>query len=221
MAIYRSLNSSRRPLKTRERRWPRALARRLAAADVRPNPVSAASVVFAAAAGTFLALSLGETGNARWPYLLAAAACVQLRLLCNLIDGLLAVESGLGSPAGEIWNDLPDRIADPLILVGAGLAVRNLPGGLTLGWLAGLLALLTAYVRVLGGSVGLPQSFAGPMAKPHRMFAITVGSLGSAVEAALHRPPWILYLALAVVVAGSAVTAVRRTVAVVRQLKSR
>jgi phosphatidylglycerophosphate synthase len=138
-----------------------------------------------------------------------------------MLDGLLAVEGHLGSPAGEIWNDLPDRIADPLILVGAGLAVRSLPGGLTLGWLAAPLALLTAYVRVLGGSVGLPQSFAGPMAKPHRMFAITVGCVGSAVESALERPPRILYLALALVVAGSAATAVRRTVRIVRQLASR
>jgi phosphatidylglycerophosphate synthase len=208
--------AARRPLKTRDRRWSRSLARRLAALGVRPNQVSAASVVFAAAAGTLLAFSVE-----RGPFLLAAAACVQLRLLCNMLDGLLAVEGRLGSPAGEIWNDLPDRIADPLILVGAGLGVRSLPGGLTLGWLAALLALLTAYVRVLGGSVGLPQSFAGPMAKPHRMFTITVGCVGSAVESALERPPRILHLALALVVAGSAATAVRRTIRIVRQLASR
>jgi len=221
VAIYRSLNTSRRPLKTREHRWPRALARRLAAAGIRPNSVSAASVAFAAAAGIFLALSREKSGDTCGPFLLAAAVCVQARLLCNLIDGLLAVEGGLGSPAGEIWNDLPDRIADPLILVGAGLAVRGLPGGLTLGWVAALLALLTAYVRVLGGSVGVPQSFAGPMAKPHRMFAITVGCVGSAVEGALGRSPWILYLALTVIVIGAAATAVRRTVKIVRQLPTR
>jgi phosphatidylglycerophosphate synthase len=214
-------SAARRPLKTRERRWTRSLARRLAAAGVRPNQVSAASVVFAAAAGAFLAFSVERGEGTCGPYLLAAAACVQLRLLCNLLDGLLAIEGGLGSPAGEIWNDLPDRIADPLILVGAGLAVRGLPVGLTLGWLAALLALLTAYVRVLGGAVGLPQSFAGPMAKPHRMFAITVGCVGSAVESALERPPRMLYLALALVVAGSAATAVRRTIRIVRQLASR
>ena len=213
--------AARRPLKTRERRWSRSLARRLAAVGVRPNQVSAASVVFAAAAGALLGFSVERGGDARALFLLAAAACAQLRLLCNMLDGLLAVEGGLGSPAGEIWNDLPDRIADPLILVGAGLAVRGLPGGLTLGWLAALLALLTAYVRVLGGSVGLPQSFAGPMAKPHRMFAITVGCVGSAVESALGRPPRILYLALALVVAGSATTVVRRTIRIVRQLASR
>jgi phosphatidylglycerophosphate synthase len=213
--------SARRPLKTRERRWPRSLARRLAAAGVRPNAVSAASVVFAAAAGALLAFSLERGASVRALLYLAAAACVQLRLLCNLLDGLLAVEGGLGSPSGDVWNDLPDRIADPLILVGAGLAVRGLPGGLVLGWVAALLALLTAYVRVLGGSVGLPQSFAGPMAKQHRMLAITVGCVASAVESVLGRPPRILFLALVVIVVGSAATVVRRTTQIVRQLESR
>jgi len=59
------------------------------------------------------------------------------------------------------------------------------------------------------------------MAKPHRMFAITVGCVGSAVEGALGRSPWILYLALTVIVIGAAATAVRRTVKIVRQLPTR
>jgi phosphatidylglycerophosphate synthase len=213
--------AARRPLKTRDRRWARTLARRLAALGVRPNWISGASVLVAATGGALLALSAEKNGVACVLSLLAGAACIQLRLLCNMLDGLLAVEGGLAGPAGEIWNDLPDRLADPIILVGAGLAVRTLPGGLTLGWLAAILALLTAYVRVLGGSVGLPQSFSGPMAKPHRMFAITVGCVGAAVECSFGRPPRILYLALAAVVLGSAWTVARRTIRIVRDLGSR
>jgi phosphatidylglycerophosphate synthase len=212
---------ARRHLRTRQRGWARALARRLASAGVRPNQVSAASVVIAAAAGVLLALSLEPGGETCGPFLLAAAACVQLRLLCNMIDGLLAVEGRLATPDGEMWNDLPDRIADPLVLVGAGLAVRALPAGLTLGWLAAVLALMTAYVRVLGGSMGVPQSFAGPMAKQHRMFAITVGCVASAVESALGRPPRTLYLSLAVVVVGAAVTLVRRATRIAQELRRR
>lgn len=213
--------SSRRPLKTRERGWARALARWLAARGVRPNAVSAASVVFALFAGVALERSLEASGDTCGPLLLAAAVCIQLRLLCNMVDGLLAVEGGLASPAGEVWNDLPDRLADPLILVGAGLALRAMPLGVTLGWVAALLALFTAYVRVLGGSLGLPQSFAGPMAKQHRMFAITVGCLGGAVEAGFGRPPRTLYAALVVVVLGSAFTAARRTARIARELAAR
>jgi phosphatidylglycerophosphate synthase len=212
---------ARRPLKTRSRAWAHFLARRLASAGVRPNVVSAASIVFAGAAGACLALSVEETGGTCGPLLLAAVAGIQLRLLCNMIDGLLAVEGGLATPAGEIWNDLPDRIADPLVLIGAGLAVRTLPGGLLLGWLAALLALLTAYVRVLGGSVGLTQSFAGPMAKQHRMFAVSVGCVGGAIESFFGRPPRILWLALAVVVAGAAATVALRTARIARELRRR
>jgi phosphatidylglycerophosphate synthase len=213
---------SRRPLKSRERRWARALAARLAARGVVPNAVSIASVVFAALAGGCLSLSLGRTGETSGLLLLVAAAgFVQLRLLCNLIDGLIAVEGGLGSPVGEIYNDLPDRVADTLIFVGAGLALRILPYGLTLGWLTAVLALLTAYVRVLGGAVGLPQDFVGPMAKQHRMFAVTVGCLGAAVESLFGRPPRLLYVALAVVALGSVVTAARRTARIARALRAR
>jgi len=215
------IGAARRPLKTRKRRSIRSFARWLAARGVRPNGVSAASVVFAALAGLLLALSLQRNGHTCGLLLVAAAVCVQLRLLCNLVDGLIAVEGGLASPAGEIWNDLPDRVADPLIFIGAGLAVRAIPWGFTLGWLAALLSLLTAYVRVLGGSVGLAQSFAGPMAKQHRMFVITVGCLAAAVESALGRPPRTLYAALAVVVAGATVTVVLRTRRIVRELGSK
>lgn len=112
--------------------WARALAAWLAVRGVRPNAVSLASVAFAAAAGLCLALSLEETGRACWPLLLTAGACIQLRLLCNMVDGLIAVEGGLAGPLGEIYNDLPDRIADAFILVGAGLAVRSMRWGLTL-----------------------------------------------------------------------------------------
>jgi hypothetical protein len=93
--------------------------------------------------------------------------------------------------------------------------------GITLGWIAALLAILTAYVRVLGGALGLPQSFAGPMAKQHRMFVLTVGCLASAVQVALGSPPKSLYAALIIIAVGSAATAVRRTVKIARTLRAR
>jgi phosphatidylglycerophosphate synthase len=212
---------SRRPLKSRQRPWARALAARLAALGVRQNAVSIASVVFAALAGLCLWLSLGDDGQTCGALLVAAGACVQLRLLCNLIDGLIAVEGGLGGPVGEIYNDLPDRFADALIFVGAGLALRALPYGMTLGWLAAIASLLTAYVRVLGGAVGLPQDFCGPMAKQHRMALVTAACLAGTVEAYFRRPPRLLYVALAIVILGSAFTITRRTARIARGLRGR
>ncbi len=212
---------SRRPLKTRERGWARVLAAWLAARGVRPNAVSIASLLFGALAGACLWLSLGREGETSGLLLLAAAGLVQLRLLCNLLDGLIAVEGGFGSPEGEIYNDLPDRVADSVIFVGAGLALRVLPYGMTLGWVAAVAALLTAYVRVLGGALGLPQDFVGPMAKQHRMFAVTLGCVLAAVESRFGRPPRLLYVALGVVALGSVVTAARRTARIARALRAR
>ncbi len=42
--------------------------------------------------------------------------------------------------------------------------------------------MLTAYIRVLGGALGTPQYFTGPMAKQHRMFVITLGALLAAFQ---------------------------------------
>ena len=211
----------RRPLKTRSRRSARSLARRLARAGVQPNHVSVLGVVFAlAAGGAFLALpNVGEA--AQVVLLVAAAASIQLRLLCNMLDGLLAVEGGLASPVGDLWNDVPDRIADVVILASAGYAVAW-SWGEPLGWAAATAAVLTAYVRLLGGALGARQHFLGPMAKPQRMAVLTAASLLSLGEVAFsHFRGAFLAGALVVVLAGSLVTAARRLSLVTRELAER
>ncbi len=151
----------------------------------------------------------------------AAAVCIQLRLLCNMLDGLLAVEGGFRGKLGELFNEIPDRIADALLLVGAGYSIRATPAGPIIGWSAALLAVLTAYVRLFGGSLGLTQSFAGPMAKQHRMFVLTLGCLAAAVEGMAGLPRRSMAVALAVIVVGSAATFVRRLVAIAREMSAR
>jgi phosphatidylglycerophosphate synthase len=201
----------RRPLATRNTSWARAFARWLAARRVRPNSVSVASVGFALISATAFVLSAHVANEAQAALLLLAAACVQVRLLCNLLDGMLAVEEGLKSRTGDIFNELPDRIADVLILVGAGYAVPALAYGPPLGWAAAVTAMLTAYVRALAGSLGFTQRFIGPMAKPHRMFTLTVAALLASAEALLHLPARAIPTGLAVIVAGAIVTSIRRT----------
>jgi phosphatidylglycerophosphate synthase len=210
----------RRVLATRNAGWARALAGWLAAADVSPNAVSIASVLFAAAAAA--AFVLAPAFDARWRAagFVFAGACIQLRLLCNLLDGMLAVEHGRKHKNGDIFNDLPDRLADIVILAGAGYAAPQLAFSPALGWAAAAMAVLTAYVRVLAGSLGLTQHFIGPMAKQHRMFTLTVASLAAAVEAGLSMPARAVPLALVVIVVGSAVTAARRTVRLLNEAEA-
>ena len=212
--------SARRPLKTRDAGWARALARWLADRRVAPNRISLMSLLLASG-GALAMLAVPWTApGARIALLVLAAGCVQLRLLCNLLDGMVAVEGGLGSRSGEVYNDLPDRIADPLLIVPAGYA-SGLAWGPELAWLAGLLALLTAYIRMLGGASGLPQDFRGPMAKPHRMATMTVGLLTAALAVPFGLDGPVLILALLTVALGAAYTAVRRTRAILAALESR
>jgi phosphatidylglycerophosphate synthase len=221
MSTSRPVTAPRRALATRNAGWARAIARGLAASGVRPNAVSVAGVGFALASGVAFWLSSGFVREGRAALLLTAAACIQARLLCNLLDGMLAVEEGLKAPTGEIFNDLPDRVADVLILVAAGYGAGQFVHGLTLGWAAAVVAVLTAYVRVLGGSLGLTQQFIGPMAKQHRMFTLTIATLAAAGEALADMPSRAIPAGLAVIVAGSLTTAIRRTRRILREAAGR
>jgi phosphatidylglycerophosphate synthase len=205
----------RRPLKTRGRRAPQTLAAALARAGVRPNHVSLASIAFAGIAAAALA-SLPHVGTWLQALLLEmAAAGIQLRLLCNLVDGLLAVEGGLATRSGELWNDVPDRVADVALLTAAGYAA----GSTELGLAASLAAVLTAYTRVLAGAVGATQRFSGPMAKQHRMAVLTAACLLSLVELAFGFEEDALLAALVLILVGSLVTFVRRLRATAAELE--
>jgi phosphatidylglycerophosphate synthase len=201
----------RRPLRTRGRASSASLARWLRRRHVEPNQISLASIAIAAGAAACFA-ALPHAGNsAQLGLLAAAAALVQLRLLANLMDGMLAIEAGRQTPTGPLFNEIPDRIADVLMLVAAGYAVTWFSWGEALGWGAAVAAVLTAYVRLLGGSLGLTEQFCGPMAKPHRMALLTVACLLSMIEVAYGYEGRVVAVSLAVIAAGSIVTAARRT----------
>jgi phosphatidylglycerophosphate synthase len=195
------------------------MATALGNAGFRPNAISVLSIVFAALAGFVLWLSGNKGGD--WFLLLTAAVAIQLRLLCNMLDGLLAVEGGFKSKVGDLYNEIPDRIADVVILVGAGYGARALAYGEALGWAAALIAVMTAYLRLLAGSLGARQLFIGPMAKQHRMFVMTIGCIVAAAEHARVGTVRSLWLALAVVVAGSIITFFRRLIRLASELESR
>lgn len=210
---------NRRPIPSRSSAWARALAAGLARAGVSANAISVASVVFAAlAAAAFLAAPLLGPGL----YVAAAALC-PLRLLANLLDGMVAVEHGKGTPTGPLYNEVPDRIADVLILASAGASAGMAGDGLAdwgaaAGWLAAAGALMTAYVRELGRALGQPADFSGPFAKQQRMAVVTVGALLAAAEGLWGGAGEALFLAVAVTAAGAWATAGRRLARLARRL---
>lgn len=216
--IGREREAPRRPLKSRQAAWAIRSADWLIARRVQPNLISLMSIVCAAVSGFCLAISPGAGWGLRGLLYVLAATCIQLRLLCNLLDGMVAVGGGMQSRVGEIFNDLPDRISDCFILMGAGYAIRQFQFGIELGWLAALLAVMTAYVRVLGGSLGLKQNFIGPMAKPHRMATMTGALILAALAAGWARDTLIIALALCIVVLGCAVTLCRRIARLMQEI---
>lgn len=202
-------SSERRPIAARGSGWARALAAALARSSITPNQISVLSIFFAAVGAGMLAWSPTIAG------LLLCAICVQLRLLCNLLDGMVAMEGGKQTPTGALYNEFPDRVADSLLIVGLGYAA-GLPW---LGWLGALLAALTAYVRVSGGSLGLAQDFRGPMAKQHRMAVLTAACLLAVGERLLTGTGWVLPAAAWIIAIGSLLTCATRTRAIAMQLR--
>jgi phosphatidylglycerophosphate synthase len=132
----------------------------------------------------------------------------------------VAIEGGKKSSVGALYNEVPDRIADSLFLVAMGYAL----GTPWLGWLAALAAAVTAYIRVLGGTLGLGQDFRGPMAKPHRMAALTLGCLLSIAEYywfPAEGEQRLLAAAAVAIAFGAVATCFTRLYAMARQLRAR
>jgi len=206
----------RRPLASRDTQWARRIAQWLAARSITPNQISQLSMVAAALAGGSFCFAGSEIGWGRALLLVVAAALCQLRLLCNLFDGMVAVEGGKGAADGPFWNEFPDRVADILILAGVGFGIGS-PG---LGWAAASFAVLTAYVRELGRATGTPSDFSGPMAKQHRMATITAAAVLSILEPLWNGHNQVLLVALWLIAIGAAFTALRRGRNVVRNLKA-
>ena len=201
----------RRPIPARRTPWARALAGGLTRSAITPDQISLASVAFAAAGAAALVWLPGPLGD------LVCSAAVGLRLLANMLDGMVAVEGGKRSPWGALYNELPDRLSDSLFLVALGYAC----GQSWLGWLGALGAAFTAYLRALGGSLGLPQDFRGPLAKPQRMAVLAAGCALAAGEGLLRGTQHALLAAAVVIALGSFATCVTRTAALARALGGR
>jgi phosphatidylglycerophosphate synthase len=206
-----TIPEARRPLASRSTRWAGFLSAAAVRAGTTADGISILSLLFAAGGAAALLL-LPRPWN-----LAACAAGIQLRLLCNLLDGMVAIEGGKKSKVGVLYNEVPDRIADSLFLVALGYEI----GTPWLGWLGALAAAVTAYIRVLGGTFGLAQDFRGPLAKQHRMAVMTLGCLLGIGEYFWTGEERIVIAAAWIIAFGAIVTCATRIRAIARQLKAR
>src|SRR5437870_5490046 len=199
----------RRLIATRNRKWAQAATTWLAARNVSPNAISIAGMSACIVAG--IALGLTSIADYRILWVIAALGA-QLRLTANMLDGMVAIASNRTSKTGELYNEVPDRISDAAVFIGAGYAWG---GNVTLGYIATILAIFTAYVRAAGKIAGAPNEFCGPMAKQHRMLVITLICLYLAITPR----SWqmitlnesqigVMTLGLVIIIAGCAITVI-------------
>lgn len=211
---------TRRPMGLREHGWLRSIARGAASLGLTPNAVSILGILFSIAGSVCLIASARVTGQLAVVLLLLVPVMVGLRGLCNLVDGLIAVEGGMRTKSGEVFNDFPDRISDLVLYIGAGYGAISSSISIPLGWSVGALAVLTAYTRLLGGAVGATQYFTGPMAKPHRMAVLSAGCLSAAIERATNGTTWSLVVAMVIIALGCLITIAIRLKKIIRELES-
>lgn len=106
--------TSRRPIANVFRGTAQRATRFCVRAGIHPDTISYASM------GAAVATAICFWQSAHHPLLLIIAPLLcYLRLWCNMLDGMVAITAGKASWRGEILNDLPDRISDVLIFVGA------------------------------------------------------------------------------------------------------
>ncbi len=176
---------------------------------------------FSLVAAALAAVSFWQSSH--YPALLIVAPlfCL-LRLWCNMLDGMVALAAGQASGRGEVLNDLPDRISDVLIFVGAAHSGWMNP---FFGYWAAMMSLGTAYVGMLGQAVGVQREFSGWMSKPWRMVALGLGAWltfgllrwyqGNPALAGLTALDW----TCVVVIAGCGQTSAQRLGRILRALK--
>lgn len=209
------LSPGRRPIASRDSGWAKRTASFLAHHDVSPNSISVLSIVFAALSLlAFYLYSKIDNIVSHALMLMLAIIGIQGRLIMNLLDGMVAVEHNRKSPVGGLYNEVPDRVSDSLILFGLIFTVTNYPYGTDLVYIAIALSIATAYIRTLGASLGCGHHFLGPMAKQHRMALVTV----SCVIAIWYEP--VFYWALIIMNAGLIITCYRRLARVYQLLNS-
>jgi phosphatidylglycerophosphate synthase len=210
----------RRPIATRNRKWAQATTVWLASRNVSPNAISIAGMCACIVAGIALAGTSIAYDRILW---IIAALGAQLRLTANMLDGMVALASGRASRTGELYNEVPDRVSDAAVFIGAGFAWG---GNITLGYIATILSIVTAYVRAAGKIAGAPNEFCGPMAKQHRMLLITLICLYAAftprcwqVMAFNDSQIGLMTVGLVIIIAGCAITVIRRLSRIARVLK--
>lgn len=129
---------------------------------------------------TFAALALSLLGAAAlWLacqpgmlFLLCTTPLIGLgRTVLNALDGMVAKDTGVARPWGEVLNEFCDRLADLALFVGL-LSSRLCSGPLMTASIISVL--LSSYLGILSKAAGGPRQYGGVMGKADRMILLAI-----------------------------------------------
>jgi len=177
----------------------RPLSDALARAGVSANGVTLAALALSLAHGAWLALA----PESRWPFLLLPVTLF-VRMALNAVDGMMAREHGMASPAGAVLNELGDVISDAALYLPFAL-VAGVNAVLVV--LVVILAIIGEMAGALGPLLGAPRRYDGPLGKSDRAFAF--GFLAFLIGVGIAPGVWSTFM-LAVLLVLSALTIANR-----------
>jgi CDP-diacylglycerol--glycerol-3-phosphate 3-phosphatidyltransferase len=189
-------------LKPRFQALLRPLVDALTRVGVSANGVTVAALGLSLAHGAWLAL----LPQSRWPLLLLPVTLF-VRMALNALDGMMAWEQGMASPAGAVLNELGDVVSDAALYLPFALVADA-----ALVVLVVILAIIGEMAGALGPLLGTPRRYDGPFGKSDRAFAF--GLLAFLIGIGLTPGSWTtLYLAVLLLL--SAITIVNRARSIV------
>jgi hypothetical protein len=196
----------------RWRNWTHNLGLFLAQHNVTPNDISLLGVMFAATSGAAFYFSLQPLALDRAVLLLIAATAIQLRRWTGRLHAIVSRESIQPRPH-PIFYDLPNRIAEALILVPAGYAVHKLPFAVELGWSAAFLGMFGAYLHLMGKES--PEGKFVVMIRNFPMMLLSAACVLSLFDSAVYRTGTMLWIALIILNAAAVATIWQSTLRIV------
>jgi CDP-diacylglycerol--glycerol-3-phosphate 3-phosphatidyltransferase len=187
----------------------RPLSDALARAGVSANGVTLAALALSLAHGAWLALA----PQSRWPFLLLPVTLF-VRMALNALDGMMAREHGMASPAGAVLNELGDVISDAALYLPFAL-VAGVNAALVV--LVVILAIIGEMAGALGPLLGAQRCYDGPLGKSDRAFAF--GLLAVLIGVGIGPGVWSTFM-LAVLLVLGGLTIVNRARSIVAAAKT-
>ena len=188
----------------------------LIACRIHPDTITISALLLSVAGAAALAVS----SQAGLLWMLLSTPLVALgRTVLNALDGMVAKDTGVARPWGEVLNEFSDRMADVALF--AGLACSRLCNGQLM--LASLISvLLASYLGTVSRAAGGPRQYGGIMGKADRMILLALlGPLTFVlVNAGICKAQVVLDAFAMLVLTGSVITIVQRAKKTHADLKS-